>query len=626
MGQAACDVQTRWLQSLTADTPPEQEMLKTLAQLYVRGARIDWKEVERGHQRRLTDLPGYPWQRQRYWFPIASRPTAGQRGTERWKAMLACGNRQAGQIPIDLLLHTYADKYRALDQLATAYIVRTLQKLGAFQSAGATLRASDLVESYGVLPLYRTLIERWLRKLADEGMLVEAAGTFTAAKPLCDLGPEALEMAAVPLFADASMLLDYLKGCGRLLTAVLLGQASPLETLFPGGSLELAEAIYHRAAQSRYFNGIAGAVAGAFAQQHHGLLRVLEVGAGTGGTTASILPMLPTDRTEYTFTDVSEFFFSQAVRRFEEYSHLKFGLLDLERAPDSQGYNPGCFDMIVAANVLHATKDLGQTLDFVRSLLAADGVLLLYEITNPPAYFDVSTALIEGWHKSADAIRNSNPLLTTDGWKQCLLEHGFQDVISWPATATPVEVLGSHVFAARVTSGAGVSPRQPAATSAVSSARAYAAEAATDDILEVLADAPETEHAEMLIGLVRRHVTRVLRRSAQTDIPRDQRLMDLGLDSLMAVELRNSLSQSLQLTQSLPATLMFDCPSIADIAAYLFAQLRPERASALGGNGAKIETVRQPSGEASQRMTAARLNELSDADVESLLIDKLEPT
>jgi acyl carrier protein len=153
---------------------------------------------------------------------------------------------------------------------------------------------------------------------------------------------------------------------------------------------------------------------------------------------------------------------------------------------------------------------------------------------------------------------------------------------------------------------------QPAAMRPRPITPAAARDAPADDILAILEQTPKTEHRAALIRFVRRQVAAVLRRPDATDIPADQRLMDMGLDSLMAVELRNALTQTLRLPQSLPASLIFDHPSIADIAGLLFQRLHPPVAEA-----------RRPTIPRSRR-TAVQLAALSDADVEKLLTDKLE--
>ena len=74
----------------------------------------------------------------------------------------------------------------------------------------------------------------------------------------------------------------------------MTGKESPLETLFPGGSSILAERLYAGANINRYANAIAGAAVEAAERASKGNrpFRVLEVGAGTGGTSATLLPLL----------------------------------------------------------------------------------------------------------------------------------------------------------------------------------------------------------------------------------------------------------------------------------------------------------------------------------------------
>ena len=58
-------------------------------------------------------------------------------------------------------------------------------------------------------------------------------------------------------------------------------------------------------------------------------LRVLEVGAGTGGTTSYVLPLLPADRVEYTFTDLSPLFLDRATEQFAAYPFMRRAVLEL---------------------------------------------------------------------------------------------------------------------------------------------------------------------------------------------------------------------------------------------------------------------------------------------------------
>ncbi len=169
-------------------------------------------------------------------------------------------------------------------------------------------------------------------------------------------------------------------------------------------------------------------------------IRVLEVGAGTGGSTSFLLPILPPDRTDYIFTDISPLFLGRAREKFVEYPFVRYRPLDIEQSPGSQGFAGERFDVVVAANVLHATADLRSALGHVRTLLAPGGLLALLEMTTPQRDVDLVFGLLEGWWKFTDRdLRSGHPLLDRSGWTRLLGDVGFRDPIALPDEATAAQ-------------------------------------------------------------------------------------------------------------------------------------------------------------------------------------------
>lgn len=123
------------------------------------------------------------------------------------------------------------------------------------------------------------------------------------------------------------------------------------------------------------------------------------------------------------------------------------------------------------------------------------------------------------------------------------------------------------------------------------------------------------ERRELLAESITLEIASIVRLDAQA-IDRRQRLMDLGVDSLMAVELRNRLNRRLELEQSLPATLVFDYPTVESIAVHLERDVL-NLESRTGKDAARIVPSRA-------QTTAQDLEALDDAAVEALLVKKLE--
>jgi microcystin synthetase protein McyG len=215
---------------------------------------------------------------------------------------------------------------------------------------------------------------------------------------------------------------------------VLRGEQDPLSLLFPGGSTADVEKLTRESPAAQAYNMlIRDAFAAAVADRTSGeKLRVLEVGAGTGGTTTSILPLLSEeDCDEYVFSDVSPLFLEAARESLSEYGFVAFDLLDIEKDPVEQGFADRRFDVIIAANVVHATRDLRQSLANLRGLLAPGGILLLLEGTSKQRWVDLTFGMTDGWWRFSDRdLRPDHPLLSSDRWVSLLAEEGFDEPVA----------------------------------------------------------------------------------------------------------------------------------------------------------------------------------------------------
>jgi len=605
-----------WLPSLREGWSDWTQMLESLAELYVNGVNPNWNGVDRDFAQQKLAMPTYPWNRARYW--VDSTPQYHTAQKPAWDALVESGSRQSEQGPLDLGLPSYPLKWWHLNRLAAAYMTRALRQLGAYIQAGESYSLDELIEKFGIAQNYHPLMTRWLSILADENLLSENGGVYTSAAPLPEPDFDALWREAGDAIADVQPLADYVARCGGLLTSVLTGAESAIGTLFPDGGYETVDFLYHTWAVPRYYNGIVRALVESAANQGK-KLRILEVGAGTGGTTGAVLPALPAERTVYHFTDVSDFFLGKAEERFAAYPFVRYGILNIENDPQAQGYAAGSFDLIIGANVLHATTNLNQTLQNVRSLLAPDGLLVLYEATEHPVWFDITIGLIEGWSRFEDDWRRENPLLTPQIWANALGANGFESVAAFPYAGAPSEILLHHVIVAQ-NSNLTLNPSPQAERDFAPPLHAMEGDQrkslreghggeVENHLVQKLNDALPAERQDILIEYVRGHVAKILRISQP--IERRQRLMEIGVDSLMAVELRSRLSAGANVT--LPATLIFDYPTVEAIANYIESLLFQQPVD----ESQPVQTEDAPA-------ESTDVEGMSDDEVEALLLKKLK--
>jgi microcystin synthetase protein McyD len=318
----------------------------------------------------------------------------------------------------------------ALHSLAAAFAIDALRALGQELVQGSTISWRGLRSQLGSAPHLTWLAQRLLLMLTEDGLLVQSEGTWlvvrdierrNAAEVIADLNAR---------YPDHAAELALFGRCGSALGDVLSGRTEGIDLLFANASLDEMYRLYADAPLSRSGNLVARSMVEALANALPAsrALRILEVGAGTGGTAAHVISALAGRRVEYLFTDVSEVFLDRARERFADQPFVRCDHLDLTNDISNQGVRPGQFDLVIASNVLHATPRLRETVRQVRSLLAPEGTLLLVEGIAPSRWIDIAFGVTPGWWCFADDdLRSTHPLLSVTQWSALLRAEGFAD-------------------------------------------------------------------------------------------------------------------------------------------------------------------------------------------------------
>ena len=324
----------------------------------------------------------------------------------------------------------------AMERVSWCYALSAMETLGWERKAGAVVDPDELRERLEVLPEHAQLLRRMLEVLARSGILkAEDEGfvvTVGADEPLPDRMPRDSEVFLTGVIAGlphATNEIGLFRRCAGALPEVLRGEADPLSLLF-GDAEPTAADLYRRAAVWRAANRMLGQVARTLVDELPAdrRLRVLEVGAGIGSATEYVLPELPGGRFDYMYTDISAGFFAEAEARFSTGdTSIDYRVLDIEKDPMEQGFEAHGYDLVIAANVLHATRHLDETLGHCRALLAPSGLLVALENQRGRGWMDLIFGQLDGWWRFADRYRSNHALAGPEVWRQALADTGFAE-------------------------------------------------------------------------------------------------------------------------------------------------------------------------------------------------------
>ena len=314
-------------------------------------------------------------------------------------------------------------------QLCVALIVETFEQLGC--SLG-TAKAGQKLDRIKYLPIHERLVENLYIILEKEARLVDVEGshiTRTAISLPAKSSNAILEdlMRSYPDHSHANKLIHF---TGTRLADVLTGKSDGTKLIFETQEgRELVSGLYgdsllNKASHKQMEYFIKQMVSKL--PMHEGPLKILEMGAGTGGTTRGMAPLLASLNVpvEYTFTDPSQSSVAAARKELQAYPFMKFRVHDIEKLPADDLLNTQ--HIVIASNAVHATHSLTETTKNIRKALRPDGFLMMLEMTETTYWIDCVFGLLGSWWHFDDGRRHA--IVHQSRWEKELQSVGYGHV------------------------------------------------------------------------------------------------------------------------------------------------------------------------------------------------------
>ncbi|NXZ85512.1 AMP-binding protein [Serratia fonticola] len=291
-----------------------------------------------------------------------------------------------------------------------------------------------------VKPEHLSLMARWDRLLNENAARLAPWQATVSLETAKHLWQQARQLAHAIDYGDQQI--AYIDQCLQQLEAVVGGKVDPLALLFPEGRMEVARASYGGNLINRYLNQLI--VAGVTVHARKAIdeqrpLRIIEIGAGVGGTTEPVIQRLRQFQQtqglifDYLFTDVSRFFLDDAAIQWPE---VTTQFLDLNRSFVEQGIRLAAWDIVLCANVLHNARHIPQALTQLHGLLVPGGDLAIIDATRANAPLMITMEFKEGLTGFADErALSGEAFYLRENWQRALEASPFEHSVMFPDDA-----------------------------------------------------------------------------------------------------------------------------------------------------------------------------------------------
>ncbi|WP_280631862.1 SDR family NAD(P)-dependent oxidoreductase [Paenibacillus sonchi] len=556
---------------------------------------------------------------------------------------LDSGLRKNGMEQIDFL----KSGFKELERFGLLALLLYFRENGLFVAAGERYSQQELLKTLGIVQKYEQLFSALLDIIERGGFIArnrdELVVTSMADEEQFQITDDHLESLKTSLERSYPSLAPYFHltwQCVAHYSEVLSGRKDYVEIMFPGGSKELVQNIYRGNHIIDYYNGLVADAVCSYIHKRRAAgdgspVRILEIGAGTGGTSAIVLDRLermgvPRGLVEYVYSDISASFTAYGDETYGgRYGFVRFQVLDIEREPGGQGFAADSFDLILATNVLHATGSVEKTLRNMKELLKNKGLVVINEITKFQIFSTLTFGLTGGWWNFTDSGRiKGSPLLSTGAWEEYLNRNGYAHVSIYGLAdedgVNDQSVLLAEGNGVVISEGAG----NPAAESAAQELRERAPvgkeQPKPAPVQEIILSNPTAAVAasagagmteEGLHRTVCQYIKQLLSRKLKMEQDKigEQTLFEkLGVDSLIIIELNKELGKDFS---KLPSTLFFEHATVEALASYFVREHSARLTEMFGVKAHSDAPARVGSLFAQKKEQPSGMEETSPADV-----------
>ncbi|KAI0123144.1 hypothetical protein BJ170DRAFT_703922 [Xylariales sp. AK1849] len=275
------------------------------------------------------------------------------------------------------------------DAILLAYITEGFAALGVDLTSAAS--GSKLLEVTHLTQKYDKLIARLWEILKLHGLVsVHSSGTLIRGDVALDKRSSTQLLADFRIkFQDYRHESDLMEMTGPALAGCLSGKVDPVSLMFGNpAAMRIMEIYYGWSPMiSTMTDQLIVFLTMLFQDVDSSRpVRILEVGAGTGGTTKRVLDALALANisVDYTFTDIAASLVAKAKTILKDYRNVEYSVLNLEK--DVSESFRGRFDVVIGTNCVQATD-----------ALVPGGVVVLSEVTRVVDWYDICFGLLDGW-------------------------------------------------------------------------------------------------------------------------------------------------------------------------------------------------------------------------------------